>query len=97
MFALVREAVASVLPVDTLRYFSFSHVEADECGSLNDWLAVAPGAVLLCGSVAALVSIDDMADRSPRTLADGESISLGVGVAKRNAPAVSQPSQRWRV
>ena len=77
MFALVREAVASVLPVDTLRYLSFSHVEADECGSLNDWLAVAPGAVPLCGSVAALVSIDDMADRPPRTLADGESISLG--------------------
>ena len=60
MFALLREAVASVLPVDTLRYVSFSHVEADECGSLNDWLAVAPGAVPLCGSVAALVSIDDM-------------------------------------
>jgi flavorubredoxin len=42
MFSLVREAVASVLPVETLRYISFSHVEADECGSLNEWLVVAP-------------------------------------------------------
>ena len=42
MFPLVREAVASVLPVERLRYIAFSHVEADECGSLNEWLAVAP-------------------------------------------------------
>ncbi|MGR8998469.1 MAG: MBL fold metallo-hydrolase, partial [Gammaproteobacteria bacterium] len=40
MFPLVREAVASVLPVERLRYIAFSHVEADECGSLNEWLAV---------------------------------------------------------
>jgi flavorubredoxin len=42
MFSLVREAVASVLPVEQLSYIAFSHVEADECGSLNEWLAVAP-------------------------------------------------------
>ncbi|MHB1606683.1 MAG: MBL fold metallo-hydrolase [Leptospirales bacterium] len=66
MFPLVREAVASVLPVERLRYIGLSHVEADECGSLNDWLAVA-----------ALVSIDDMADRSARALADGETLTLG--------------------
>ena len=77
MFALVREAVASVLPVESLRYIGFSHVEADECGSLNDWLAAAPKSVPLCGQVAGLVSVNDMADRSPRALADGEVISLG--------------------
>ena len=77
MFPLVREAVASVLPVETLRYIGFSHVESDECGSLNEWLAVAPRAVPLCGTVAALVSIEDLADRSPRALADGERLSLG--------------------
>jgi flavorubredoxin len=77
MFSLVREAVASVLPVERLRYISFSHVEADECGSLNEWLAVAPQSMPLCGTVAALVSIEDLADRSPRALADGEVISLG--------------------
>ena len=77
MFPLVREAVASILPVEQLRYISFSHVEADECGSLNEWLAVAPQSVPLCSTVAAMVSIEDLADRSPRALADGEVISLG--------------------
>lgn len=77
MFSLVREAVASVLPVKQLRYIGFSHVEADECGSLNEWLAVAPQSVPLCGTIAAMVSIEDLADRSPRVLADGEVVSLG--------------------
>lgn len=77
MFPLVREAVASVLPVATLRHIAFSHVEADECGSLNDWLGVAPDSAPLCGRVAAMVSISDLADRPPRALADGESLSLG--------------------
>jgi flavorubredoxin len=77
MFPLVHEAVASVLAVERLRYIGFSHVEADECGSLNEWLAAAPQAVPLCGTVAAMVSIEDLADRSPRALADGELLSLG--------------------
>jgi flavorubredoxin len=77
MFPLIREAVASVLPVETLRYIAFSHVEADECGSLNEWLAIAPQSVPLCGTVAALVSISDLADRPPRALADNEMLSLG--------------------
>jgi flavorubredoxin len=77
MFPLVREAVASVVPVERLRYIACSHVEADECGSLNDWLAVAPESSPLCGTVAALVSINDLADRPARALADGELLSLG--------------------
>ena len=77
MFPLVREAVASLLPVEDLRYISFSHVEADECGSLNEWLAVSPKALPLCGTVAAMVSVNDIADRAPRALSDGETVSLG--------------------
>ena len=77
MFPLVHEAVMSVLPVERLRFLAFSHVEADECGSLNEWLAVAPQSVPVCGSVAAMVSIGDLADRAPRALADGELLSLG--------------------
>lgn len=77
MFPLVREAVASVLPVERLRYIGFSHVEADECGSLNEWLLAAPHSVPLCSTVAAMVSIGDLADRAPRALADGELLSLG--------------------
>jgi flavorubredoxin len=77
MFPLVREAVASVTPVERLRWIAFSHVEADECGSLNDWLAAAPRSAPVCGKIAALVSIGDMADRAPKGLADGESVSIG--------------------
>ncbi len=77
MFALVREAVASILPVERLRYIAFSHYEADECGSLNEWLAVAPQSNPLCGMVAGMVSVADVADRAPRTMNDGEVLSLG--------------------
>jgi flavorubredoxin len=77
MFPLVREAVASVLAPERLRYIAFSHVEADECGALNEWLAAAPQSVPLCGAVAAMVSIQDLADRAPRALADHEALSLG--------------------
>jgi flavorubredoxin len=77
MFALVREAVASIIPVESIRHIGFSHVEADECGSLNEWLQSAPQSVPLCGTVAATVSVDDLADRAPRALADGEILSLG--------------------
>jgi len=70
MFPLVHQAVASVLPVERLRYIALSHVEADECGSLNEWLAAAPQSVPLCGTVAAAVSIGDRADRAPHALAD---------------------------
>lgn len=77
MFPLVREAVASIMDPATLRYIAFSHVEADECGSLNEWLAIAPDAAPLCGTIAAMVSITDLADRAPVALADEQAVSLG--------------------
>jgi flavorubredoxin len=77
LFPLVREAVAAVMPVERLRHVGLSHFEADECGSLNEWLAAAPQSAPLCGGVAAMVSIGDIADRGPRALGDGESLSLG--------------------
>ncbi|GAO01662.1 MBL fold metallo-hydrolase [Anaeromyxobacter sp. PSR-1] len=77
LFPLVREAVAAVMPVEGLRWIAFSHYEADECGSLNEWLAAAPRAEPLCGQIAAMVSISDVADRAPRALADGEALRLG--------------------
>ncbi|MBI1364772.1 MAG: MBL fold metallo-hydrolase [Alphaproteobacteria bacterium] len=77
LFPLVREAVETVTPAASLRHIAFSHVEADECGSLNEWLAAAPEATPLCGQIAAMVSINDLADRAPRAMADGESISIG--------------------
>ena len=77
LFPLVREAVAAVMPVEHLRFISFSHVEADECGSLNEFLAAAPEAVPVAGRIASLVSINDLADRPATPLADGETLSLG--------------------
>ena len=77
MYPLVAEAIGKVLPLPTIRYVAFSHVEADECGALNDFLAAAPGAVPVCGQVAAMVSVDDVADRAARPLADGEILKLG--------------------
>ena len=76
-FPLVREAVAAVMPVERLRHVSFSHYEADECGALNEFLAAAPNAAPLCGEVAAMVSVGDMADRPPHAMKDGELVSLG--------------------
>src|SRR5437868_425210 len=60
LFPLVSEAVAHVLPIARLRYLAFSHVEADECGALNQWLAAAPLSVPVCSRIAALTSIEDM-------------------------------------
>lgn len=78
MFPLVREAVAHVLgDVAKLRYVGFSHCESDECGSLNEWLAVAPRAEAVCSKVAEMVQMNDLADRPPHSLADGEELSLG--------------------
>jgi len=77
MFPLVREAIDKVLPGAALRYIAFSHVESDECGSLNEFLAVAPRAVPVCSRIAAMVSVNDLADRPAHPLSDGEVLKTG--------------------
>jgi flavorubredoxin len=77
MFPLVAEAIGKVLTIDKLRYVAFSHFEADECGSLNDFLAAAPNAVAVSSHVAAMVSVNDYAIRAPRPMADGELLRTG--------------------
>jgi len=77
MFPLVSEAVAAVMPLERLRWISFGHVESDECGSMNQWLAAAPRAEVAHGQTACMVSLNDLADRAPRALADGETLDLG--------------------
>jgi len=77
MFPLVSEAASRIVPLDQFRWITFGHVESDECGSMNDWLAVAPNAEVAHGAIGCLVSINDMADRPPRMLEDGEVIDLG--------------------
>jgi flavorubredoxin len=77
MFPLVREAIATVLPPETLRYIGFSHVEGDESGALSEWLAIAPHAQPVCSQVGAMIFTRDATDRPVRALADGESLDLG--------------------
>jgi flavorubredoxin len=77
MFPLVSDAAARVLPVHRLRWITFGHIEADECGSMNQWLAAAPHAGVAHGVVGCMVSLNDLADRPPRPLSDGEVLDLG--------------------
>ena len=77
MFPLVRDAVARVIDPATLRWISFSHFEADECGALNNWLAVAPHAEPVCGLVGALVSVNDFVGRQARMLAQDDILKTG--------------------
>jgi flavorubredoxin len=77
MFPLVAEAVATVLPVESLRWITFGHVEADECGSMNMWLTAAPNSQVAHGALGCDVQLNDLCDRPPRALADGEVIDLG--------------------
>lgn len=82
MFPLVRAAIASVIPVESLRYIGFSHYESDECGSLNEFLEQAPKAEPLCSNIAKMVSVDDIASRPARALSDGEELSLGSHIVR---------------
>jgi len=77
MFPEVREAVSKILPVTEIRHIGFSHFESDECGSLNEWLAIAPHADVVCGHVGALVMVNDFIGREARAFGDGESFSTG--------------------
>ena len=77
LFPLVAGAVASVLPVEQLRWISFGHVESDECGAMNDFLAAAPEATVAQSVIGCIVQLNDIADRPPRPLVDGEVLDLG--------------------
>lgn len=77
LFPLLSEAVSRVMPVSRLRWISFSHIEADECGAMNDWLAAAPDAQVVHGALGCMLSVNDMSSRPPRALQEGETLSLG--------------------
>ena len=77
MFPLYREAVASLIEPSHLRWIAFSHFESDECGALNEWLALAPNAQPACSLIGAIVSVNDFASRPPRPMSDGEMLATG--------------------
>ncbi|HLJ13405.1 MAG TPA: hypothetical protein VKV15_02830 [Bryobacteraceae bacterium] len=73
----IREAVAKLIKLTELRHISFSHFESDECGSLNEWLAAALNADVICSQVGAVVCVNDFTGRDSHALADGEAFSTG--------------------
>ena len=77
LFPAVSEAVATVMPLERLRWISFGHYEADECGAMNLWLGVSPRAEIAHGDIGCGINLADQADRPPRLLADGEALDLG--------------------
>ena len=77
MFELFSAGVERVMPVENLRWISFGHIEADECGAMNLWLKAAPEAQVVHGETACSISLNDLADRPPRAAADGELITSG--------------------
>jgi flavorubredoxin len=78
LFPVVRDAVATLLALEKIRWIGFSHFEADECGALAEWQTLAPSATAVCSLVAKLVSVDDVvAQRPAQALVDGEQLSTG--------------------
>jgi len=77
MFPLVAEAVETIVPVESLRWISFGHVESDECGAMNMWLNAAPQSQVAYNALGCDVSLNDLCDRPPRALNDGEVMDLG--------------------
>lgn len=91
LFPFVRDAVAAVLPVDRLRWIAFAHVEADECGAANEFLDAAPHAQVAHGATGVMLSLNDMLDRAPRALADGDVLDLGGAGLRRTVLEVATP------
>jgi flavorubredoxin len=77
MFPLVSAALARIIPVESLRWISFGHVEADECGAMGQWLAAAPDAQVVYSELGCDISVNDLADRPPRALGADETLDLG--------------------
>jgi flavorubredoxin len=77
MFPSVSEAIASVMPLDRLRWITFGHLEADECGAMNLFLSAAPCAQIAYTEIGCMVSINDLADRPPVPLASDAFLDLG--------------------
>src|SRR3954465_13601300 len=90
LFPIVSEAVGRVLPVESLRWIAFSHMEADENGAMNEFLAAAPNAQVAHGALGCMLTLDDQAARPPRPLEDGEAIDLGgAGISR---PGIEVPT-----
>jgi flavorubredoxin len=77
LFPTISAAAGRIIDLARLRWITFSHVESDECGALNEWLALAPKATPAHGRLGCNIWLNDMSPRPPRALADGEVLDLG--------------------
>jgi flavorubredoxin len=77
LFPLISDAVKRLIPLEKLRWTTCSHVESDEAGALNQWLAAAPNATPAHGLIGCNIWLTDMADRAPRPLKNDETIDIG--------------------
>jgi flavorubredoxin len=91
LFPLVHDAIARIIPVGGLRWIAFSHLEADECGAINELLAAAPHAQVAHGALGCILSLNDQLPREPRPLADGEAIDLGGASLRRRVVELTTP------
>jgi flavorubredoxin len=91
VFPLVRDAIEQVMPVEKLRWIAFAHVEADECGSVNEFLEVAPHAQVAHGALGCMLSLDDQLSRPPRPLQDGEVLEIGGATMSRRLVELATP------
>jgi flavorubredoxin len=91
LFPSVREAVERVMPVERLRWIAFSHVEADECGAVNEFLDAAPHAQVAHGALGVMLSLNDQLSRPPRPLEDGETIDIGGATLARRVVEIATP------
>jgi flavorubredoxin len=91
LFPLVREAVERVMPVERLRWIAFAHLEADECGAVNEFLEAAPHAQVAHGALGCMLSLDDQLSRPPRPLQDGEVFDIGGASLARRVAEIATP------
>lgn len=91
LFPVVSEAVARVVRLDRLRWISFAHLEADECGAMNEFLAAAPHGQVAHGMAGCVLSLNDMCDRPPRPMGDGEALEIGDKTLRRVVRTIATP------
>ncbi|GAA3024001.1 hypothetical protein [Kitasatospora sp. NPDC127116] len=91
LFPGVSEAIGKVVPLERLRWVTFGHVEADECGAMNEFLAAAPHARVAHNTLGCLVSLNDLADRPPVPMDDGEVLDLGGRQVRRRLRNINTP------
>ena len=91
LYPLVSDAIKSLIPIESLRWISFAHVEADECGAMNLLLADAPNAEVVQGPLACMLSLNDMADRPPHVVED----TLDIGSRRLRFLATPHVPHNW--